>query len=325
MKMTEKTKLSQWTIHPESSVHMVQYGVWPDCTNNCSFCLRKLRKGYTKKEKLFWLEKIKHNIRHVDWEHQFTHGISLLGGELYYIRDRDLQKSFMELIDLIIERILLPGGKNCKYSTVTNGIYEPSFLYRVIDRIVERAGLEHIDVNFSYDLKYRFKTERARMLAYNNINAFHKRYDYSVGVQMILTQYVIDLWKAGKFDTIRFMDENFPGNSLAFLYPHPIHTGRILPDFYFKRHDFLQFMQRLRISDYPTYINFVNSTKNSSTYKYTGLNDRDVNRALDDDQLPILSDGKEEITSCGHSILYRCYADSDKCVLCDLKNLDGEL
>ena len=37
---------------------------------------------------------------------------------------------------------------------------------------------------------------------------------------------------------------------------------------------------------------------------------------------PVLSDGKEIINNkCGHSALYQCYTDSDKCILCDLNNI----
>ena len=62
----------------------------------------------------------------------------------------------MELIDVIIEYVLkVSPNPHCKYSTVTNGIYDPAFLYRVIDRIVSEVGIEKVDVNFSYDLKYR--------------------------------------------------------------------------------------------------------------------------------------------------------------------------
>ena len=39
-------------------------------------------------------------------------------------------------------------------------------------------------------------------------------------------------------------------------------------------------------------------------------------------QQPIFCDGKDELTECGHSILYRCYSDSNKCMMCDLEMLD---
>ena len=87
---------------------------------------------------------------------------------------------------------------------------------------------------------------------------------------MILTQYVIDMWKYGKFDTKEFMNEKFPGNQLCFLYPHPISTGKKLYDFNFKRGDFLKFLRYLRERDPHTYRSFVLSTKNSSIFKMTG-------------------------------------------------------
>lgn len=319
--------LSPEAITPKNGVHMVQYGVWPDCTNNCDFCLRLNRKPYPKEEKIKWLNLINENIKTIDWKNKFSYGISLLGGELYYIKDKDIQEAFLQVIDTIIEYVLKPGGPLCRYSTVTNGIYSPEFLYQVVDRIRDAVGMDHIDVNFSYDLKYRYKTEAARLKAFNNINAFHERYNYGVGIQMILTQHVINLWKKGEFEPNEFIEKNFPGCQLAFLYPHKVHTKKVLDDFYFSRKDLLRFVSYLKSNCYLTYVAFINSCKNSATFKYTGLNDR-VNEYEDEDlktMIPILADGKEEISECGHSILYRCYSDSDKCMLCDLMKLDPDL
>lgn len=315
--------ISKEVNSPTNSSHVVQYGVWPDCCNNCDFCLRLNRKTTTSVKKIHLIELIRKNIDHIDWKNKFSYGISLLGGELFYVKNKEVQDHFMLLIDDIIEKILIPGNENTKFSAVTNGIYDPEFLYRVVDRIVERVGIKRVDINFSYDLKYRYSSEKARIKAFNNINDFHKKYNYCVGIQMILTQYVINLWKEGKFDVTKFIDDNFPGCRLAFLYPHPINTGKVLPDFNFNRKDFLEFLSYLKNSNYEAYLNFINSTKNSGTFKYTGLRDK-KNSCID--QQPILSDGKEYISDkCGHSMLYRCYADSDKCVLCDLKLIDSDL
>lgn len=310
---------SREQFDPENNRHVVQYGVWSDCCNSCDFCLRMNRKTTSNEKKIQLIDMIRENIKCIDWKNKFSYGISLLGGELYYIKNKDVQDRFMLLIDDIIDTILIPELPYARFSTVTNGIYDPTFLYRVVDRIVERVGIERVDVNFSYDLKYRYKSEKAHQKAYNNINNFHKRYNYGVGVQMILTQNVINLWKNGLFDVNQFMNDNFPGCKLAFLYPHQIHTGKTLPDFNFNRSDFLKFVSYLRSTNYEIYNNFIQSTKNSGTFKYTGLRDKYQT------QQPMLSDGKEEISNCGHSTLYKCYADSDKCVLCDLKLIDHEL
>lgn len=307
--------------------NMVQYGVWPNCCNACDFCLREERIPYPKDKQLYWLNQIIKNLDYVDFENKFSNGISLLGGELYYITDEDLQEKFLELIDAIIEKVLKKSpNPNCKYSTVTNGLYDPTFLYKVIDKIKKAVGMEKVDLNFSYDLKYRFHSEDKRLLCLKNINAFHERYDYAVGVQMILTQYVINLWKDNKFDVNEFIETQIPGNKLAFLYPHPIKTGMILDDFNFKRADLFDFLKYLKKANIEVYYSFLQSTKNSCSFKYTGLKSRDPDDEEDECyEQPVLTDGKQILTNCGHSILYRCYSDCNKCLLCDLEALDNEI
>ena len=304
--------------------NMVQYGVWSNCCNACDFCLRKERIPYSREKQLFWVNNIKKNIEYVDWKNKFSYGISLLGGELYYITDKELQESFLELIDVIIEKVLkVSENPECRYSTVTNGLYEPTFLYKVIDKIVDAVGIEKVDINFSYDLKYRFKSEEDRLKVLKNINDFHNRYNYCVGVQMILTQYLINMWKEGKFDVNEFMEKEIPGNQLSLLYPHPTQAGKVLDDFFFNRKDFLQFIRYLKSECPSVYTSFMLSTKNSCSFKYTGL----VNKLHPDvTEQPVLADGKEILNDkCGHSSLYTCYSDCDKCVLCDLKHLDEEV
>lgn len=305
---------------------MVQYSCWNNCNGSCDFCLRKERSIYSLEDQIFSLETIMKNIDLIDWENKFSDGISLLGGELYNITDKKLQDTFMELIDTIIDKILLKSkNPNCRFSSVTNGVYDPTFLFRVLDRVQERAGIKAIDINFSYDIKYRYKNEDMRKQALSNINSVHNRYNYCVGVQMILAQYVLDMVKSGEWNIDRFLKEEIPGNMLCFLYPHPVHTGKILPDFYLKRKDFLDFLLKLREEHPSIYSSFIFSTRNSGEFKYTGLVDkRFITEHSETTELPSLSDGKEVINSrCGHSTLYRCYIDSSACILCDIESIEG--
>lgn len=302
--------------------NMLQYSVWSNCCNQCDFCLRRERIPYSKEKQLNRLERIKKNLDYIDWENKYSDGISLLGGELYYITDKDLQESFLELIDLIIEKVLLKSpNPNVRFSTVTNGLYNPEFLIKVLDKIVDRVGVSHIDLNFSVDLKYRYHDDRQLPLVLDNINLVHNRYNYRVGVQMILTQNLINLYDKG-FDVVEWLEKVAPGNQLCLLYPHPIFTGKKLDDFFFNRADFLRFIRWLKSKHYMEYLSFMHSTKNSAIYKWTGLKDIISDSVTEQ---PQLTDGKEEISECGHSVLYRCYADSDKCMLCDLFALDEDV
>lgn len=320
---TSNALISDQTYTPKDNKHMVQYSLWPDCVNKCKFCLTKNRATTNKEYKLNNIRLIRENIRTIDWENQFAYGVSLLGGELYIIKDPELQDAFLQLIDDIIEVVLLPH-KTTKFSTVTNGMYNPTFLYKVMDKIVAATGgAQRLDVNFSFDLKYRYHSEKSKELALKNINDFHKRYNYTVGVQMILTQYVIDLWKAGQFDPLTLTEKLFPDNILTFLYPHPTRESKNLPDFNFKRKDFLDFMKFLKVRDPRGYRNFIHSVKNSQSFKYTGIIDKSLETGAG--APPELADGKEVLSpKCGHSLLYQCYADSDRCCLCDLQMLEGE-
>ena len=303
-----------------NKTNMVQYGIWSNCSNKCDFCLIEKHYYRTPEQMVSYLQELIDNIKIQDWANKFSDGISLLGGELYFITDKVVQDKFIELIDVIIEYVLkVSKNPNCKYSTVTNGIYEPSFLYRVIDRIIEKAGIQYVDVNFSYDLKYRFHSEEARKQCLQNIIDFHKRYNYRIGVQMILTQYLIDMMNSGEFTIDKWQNEIAPGSILEFLYPHKIHTGIVLDDFNFKRGDFIKFMRKLYKENEENFFNFVSSVRHSSVFKYTGLYIDDEGNTHSE---PVLSDGKEIINPiCNHSALYQCYADSDKCMLCDLNNI----
>ena len=303
-----------------NKTNMVQYGIWSNCSNKCDFCLIEKHYYRTPEQMVGYLQELIDNIKIQDWANKFSDGISLLGGELYFITDKAVQDKFMELIDVIIEYVLkVSKNPNCKYSTVTNGIYEPSFLYRVIDRIIEKAGIQYVDVNFSYDLKYRFHSEEARKQCLQNIIDFHKRYNYRIGVQMILTQYLINMINSGEFTIDKWQNEIAPGSILEFLYPHKIHTGIVLDDFNFKRADFIKFMRKLYHENEENFFNFVSSVRHSSVFKYTGLYIDDEGNTHSE---PVLSDGKEIINPvCNHSALYQCYADSDKCMLCDLNNI----
>ena len=306
---------------------MVQYSLWSNCTNHCDFCLIKDHHHYSKKEQIQNIHNIRENINYVDWVNEFSYGISLLGGEIYYITDKEIQDEFMLLIDDIIEKILKKSQNEfCRYSSVTNGMYDPSFLFRVVDKIRDEVGINKVDINFSYDLKYRYHNEESRKLALENINKFHERYNYKVGVQMILTQHLINRCKEGSFDIQRFVTEEIPGNILSLLYPHPVKTGKMLDEFFFNRDDFFWFVNYLKDNCMDTYYNFLYSTKNSGTFKYTGYLRRRGDEIKKLTQQPTLSDGKEIInTKCGHSELYQCYSDCDECMLCDLQMIESDL
>ena len=198
----------------------VQYGIWPNCCNACDFCLNLREQFYGVEEQINMIKNVRHNIRLLDWKNVYYHGISLLGGELYFVRDEGIQKEFLGLIDDIIELVVCKeNGKLCKYSTVTNGLYDPEFLFKVLDKFAEKDLLDTVDLNFSYDLKYRFKTEERRILCENNIIKTGERYPgLKVNVQMILTQHLINEYNKNP-NILKDLEKKLHIESIHLLFP----------------------------------------------------------------------------------------------------------
>jgi len=303
---------------------MVQYGLWPNCTNNCDFCLLDDRQYKTVKERLHILNITKENILIVDWKNKFSNGISLLGGEVFYTESPEVKESFLDLIKLIINKILKPN-KTTVLSIVSNGIYDPNILLIPTLELLKKENLiDRFNLNFSYDVKYRFHTEEARLQCISNINLVYDQYNLIPCVQTCLTQYLIDMLINNEFNIFEFKEKHFPNSILTFLYPHKIKTGKVLNDFFFTRASLFKFITWMKANNYTRELeSFINSVINSSQFKYTGLWDRseiqdwnETDREMIEQQ-PTL-ERKQILTDCGHSQLYRCYADSDKCMLCDL-------
>jgi hypothetical protein len=311
---------------------MVQLGLHSKCCNKCDFCTVEENNLNQIDDILVEIERAKENIKFIhscedNWTNKYSDGISLLGGEIFFIKDERYKQAILELVDVIIEYILKPSkDKNCRFSTVTNGMYDPEWLlFPVIDKIVNSVGIQYVDVNFSYDFKYRFKNDSSKKLCEDTINAFHKRYNYMCGIQMIVTQDVVDMYLNG-WRTTDTVNELFPGNMITFLYPHPIHRGnnyagiKNLERFNFSRNSFLKFLSLLKIEEPKVFESFLYSTRNSAVFKYTMMYEKMSSGSID--QYPRLSDGKEIINkNCNHSVLYKCYSDTEKCMLCDLEGI----
>ena len=303
---------------------MVQYGLWPNCTNNCDFCLLADRVYKSEEERLRVLEAVKENIKLIDWKDKFSDGISLLGGEIFYTDSEKVKESYLDLLNIIINHILKTSD-TAKFSVVTNGIYNPDILLIPTIEIFKKYNyINRMNLNFSWDIKGRFHTDDALNSMIKNTNLVYDRYNITPCVQTCLTQYLIDLHLNGSFNIFDYKKQNFPHSVLCFLYPHKINTGKEVSDFFFTRDSLFKFINWLKSHDeYDTLQSFIQSVINSSQFKYTGLfyrgsiieNESDKYEEMK--QEPTL-EKKQILTECGHSQLYRCYSDSNKCMLCDL-------
>jgi hypothetical protein len=278
----------------------------------------------SEEERLRVLAAIKENIRVVDWKDKFSDGISLLGGEIFYTDSEKVKESFLDLINQIVDNIFSQSNGSI-ISVVSNGIYDSNILLKpTLDLLKSRNVIDRINLNFSWDIKGRFHSEESLQSMIRNTNFVYDEYEIVPCVQTCLTQNLIDKHLNNEFNLFDYKDKHFPNSVLTFLYPHKINTGKVVSDFFFTRNSLFKFIKWLRDNNHETTLqSFIQSVVNSSQFKYTGLLYRgDVledgkDREKESLQEPTL-EKKQVLTECGHSNLYRCYSDSDKCMLCDL-------
>ena len=110
--------------------------------------------------------------------------------------------------------------------------------------------------------------------------------------------------------------------ALNLLFPHKHNTGKVLEDFYLKRNSFLEFLYTEKNNNPDRVMRFVNSIINVDEGAYIGLYRRNQVEKdnIDTQQQPMKEDVKRDINpKCGHSVMYQCYEDSDKCLYCDIR------
>ena len=68
---------------------MVQYDLWNNCSNQCDFCLIYRKRILSNEEMVERINQLIENSDYVGdrWTTQFSDGISLLGGEVYFVTD----------------------------------------------------------------------------------------------------------------------------------------------------------------------------------------------------------------------------------------------
>lgn len=334
----EKLDINKDLVNKAKGV-MVQYSLWNNCNNKCKFCLVKDTTDFDETCMNYEVNRTIENIKYLDSlrlfeeEGTYSKGISTLGGEMFCFPN--LKNKLMELVEVIGG--VVTKSRDSRWSFVTNGMYDPSeVLWPMIDKIKDITGtVNKVDINFSFDPigGFRYSNEERLNQALQTIRSTGDRYSYIVGTQMILTQKVIDFLISKNIK--EWYKDYFPSkySMLSLLYPHPIFRGNEyagpmnLEGFNFTRSSLFRFLSKLDTEWPEIKINFISSVRNSAVFKHIGMlhkGTKFVGESLIDvketTQLPVLADGKELITECGHSELYRCYIDSEKCMLCDLEN-----
>lgn len=296
-------------------MRMLQYLLWTNCNNNCRFCIRGDKSDSFKNlsDMLESVKKAKESICNQDWT-KYDGGISVIGGELFYIKDEVLQDALFSLFETVVDKVL-KLRENIYLVLISNLIYDTAFLEKVLNMFKNRGVEEQIQLHTSYDIKYRYATIDDKLLYEQNLYKIRKLYpNLAITVQNILTQYFIEQVNSGKFDINSFEDEFMV--KFALLVPLKSNLSSKLSDFFPKRKDFINFLIKISSENPIVFRKFIDSAR----YAFTS---KDFIDTQNDKELIPSNSAKFYAPNmkCGHSDVFNCYSDSDKCMLCDIEAL----
>lgn len=266
---------------------MIQVRLWNDCSNNCSFCSlgkKPITKIEDKKVRLLKLSQLKDDK------------IGIIGGEFFEGQLRGCENEWLEMIKNI----------SCSDLFITaNLIYEPYLLKETLEIRPD------ILLCTSYDSVGRFKNQKLKEDWLARVNSLSNIFCTIIPTQDIINDSFIDKIQCGinlcephlGIDWLKNVDKKHYHDIL-------IEENKIfnLP----KRKDLLKWLLKHpfileNLKNYKaTHFNTILSFDQNNNFIYESF-DR-----FEDDNF---------MADCGHPYFSRCYADSDKCLICDVEEL----
>lgn len=163
----------------------LQYQIWQECNNGCSFCSERNQYKVDKKWSLqFTLNKLDSK------ETKDYDEVGLIGGEIFdnQLQDDEVRKLFYKITDKIASMHFT------KFYIGTNLIYNmDNYLIPYLKHLKNIGLIDKTLLCTSYDLKYRFHTKESKELWENNMLRLLKEFpELNTHVETIMTQYFID-------------------------------------------------------------------------------------------------------------------------------------
>ena len=312
----------------------LQFEVWHNCNNMCSFCYLNGSRIISSPEKqIEHIEKVRSVINSEKLNNY--NAIGLIGGEFFQgqLADPEVKKHWLLLMNDMANYLKIGKIREC-WITASLMSEDLSDLYESFDLFPKD---KKILVSTSYDEDGRFKSEEHKQIWLKNIELVHNRYPNAlVHTQIILTQSFID--RVLKDDTIikeilkySLVDFKLPGlkrkdydqikNLDEYKYHQKIlETYQDFPKGFFIEHrrDFLKFVRKMVELFGKDKIKWFcrNEVRSKTLYLISigkVIEDRwDVNN-------------EDENAACGHVYDSYCYLDSDKCARCDAMKFYEEL
>lgn len=306
---------------------ILQYELWHECNNFCTYCtLGRANKSTPEELKLqsikTTLEEIK-TLKKGD-----VHTLGLIGGEFFQgqLSTPNVKQEFFNLIKLINTK-LNDGDIECFWLNATMTKGDQKDLYDTLDLIDKK---EKVWILTSYDSKGRFHNMDMFVTWVYHMNNLQELYpQIKRNTTMIVTGDFIKQYLQGDlsielfsrlYDTSVFLKTPVKPDDMCDMTRQEINE-KFKYEFFPREIDFMKFLVKyLEREGESNYLNlFSNDLKAEELHKnYNNEELRNVVFIRPKDYHETINSENKEIESlpCGHSSIYQCFSDSDKCAIC---------
>lgn len=266
---------------------MIQIRLWNDCYNNCSFCSIKNKNITTIANKIARINKL---------NELNDNKIGLIGGEFFEGQLKNIEKEWLAAINNI----------NCDKLFITANLINEQYLLEETLKI-----RPDIIICTSYDTVGRFKNNDQKEIWLKRVNSIKNIFCTIIPTQDMINDKFIDKIKC----KINLCEPHLGLDWLKKVEKHYYHENLIKENNIFnlpKRKDLLKWLM-----NHPDTLNLI---KNYKLNHFNTILTFDNNNNFVPESYNRFNDDNF-IAKCGHPYFSRCYADSDKCLICDAEEI----
>lgn len=255
--------------------NFIQFELWKDCKNGCKFCFNK---GQQDVDKLSSLQFVMNKLN--SGEMNNYNEVGFIGGEFFdnQLEQPMIKQTFYKMFDICIQKI--HQGLIEKMYITTSLLYDMNVhLIPFLNYLRDNTVLENTLLCTSYDLKYRFHTEKRKKMWEDNMILLHNLYPtLKIHTEMIVSGFLIDAVLQDKFSIKDFCQTyntsvDYIEPCSGFYFFDKKECLKVMPDFFPTKDKFIQFLYKTIIKnkeiDLMTFLS-PNLRSNTEYFNYNG-------------------------------------------------------
>ena len=316
------------------AIKAIQFELWENCDNNCTFCYSKLdRVNCTPEQQLQNIKTVSNMLKDPEKIDGYN-CVALIGGEFFQgqLADPKVKEAFMDLIKQI-NQMIVDGLIEEVWLAATLTRENQSDLYEALNYFED---MSKILITTSYDTNGRYHLENGKEIWLNNLKLLKDNYKgITIHTQTIITQAFIDesmnpetnmIMKILQYSLLDFKLPSLymkyactllkEGDKVRQHRDILMNTLHLYPEKFFieRREDFIKFIYKIKriFGNEKLKALCIPEVRSKSLY----LLSRDF---VNGDRWDL--ENNDEMAPCGHMIDSYSYLDSNKCARCDVYNI----